>query len=787
MNQISNLLLVSEDNTIGNLFLTPDYVKWLFTSPADKLNVTVIEFSVTALQILSRMKYERLVPEDPVLDEVVSVYQYCEESLIIGKGHVNKVIGEVIEYTLDTREYCSGFPLLNKNLKVVGIHVNSNKLEKRGILKAISIESILEAFKTFITEKLGGQTENELWLEKIAQIPKDEFHLIGSGGFGKVYKIKESNSPEKFVAVKVVSRLGNLDEYKIDALQKEYRLVTSLENHPRIIQFFAIVPDNRNYQIMIVMEYMECGSIADKLRDNKPLPDDSLLKYLTQILEGVSFLHRKKIYHSDIKPANILLTAQDNIKIIDFGTAVESQLLSKSCVTDENESDSCFEGDIHYMSPERLQGADRSAANDIWSVGATFVYMITGQPLNHFDTITQLIFNISQYKVCINGRPYSKYIQTLNDNDFKKKILLRTLCTESNRANCQKLLRILIPHSRRLPLDALIMEGGRLRHPIIYGMCYNSARDELFLADHQNSVVSSIRLHDNAGDLRDVYRTAEDSRVYSVCHMSDSDSLLVCSFENWQDELAYWLVLLSREGSYDWFETHRVQTAAAKGMLCCALSDSQALVGEYDSTYMELFRVQNGARIAHVQLINMSEQYNSFSATCGSDTLVAILYVTDKSVRVNRLRGDRLEELARLRLQNPNRLLWLADLLLVAERNADQTCDAVTEFELHTTQLERCRELIAPCEGIQVDSMCALPSELDLKSEALLLYSFYSEMSPIGGNEEYETILYLPYFECDFNINLNIFRKRSMRKGKESSKPEADDWKSKNDRENIAT
>ena len=63
---------------------------------------------------------------------------------------------------------------------MVGIH--TNKLDGGGTLKAIAIGPILEAFETFITEKLGGRTENELWLESIAQIPKDEFHLIGCGG-----------------------------------------------------------------------------------------------------------------------------------------------------------------------------------------------------------------------------------------------------------------------------------------------------------------------------------------------------------------------------------------------------------------------------------------------------------------------------------------------------------------------------------------------------------------------------------------------------------------------------
>ena len=188
----------------------------------------MIEFSVTALSILSRIKYECLAPEDPVENEVVSFIQYCEGSLTFGKESVNKVIGEFIEYTnmsqrlkersLNTEELSRGFPLLNEQFQVVGIY--TNKLDGGGTLKVIAIGSILKAFKTFITEKLGGRTVNELWMEKITQIPRNEFLLIGSGGFGKVYKIKESNSTKTFVAVKVVSGMGNLDEYKcqVDAL-----------------------------------------------------------------------------------------------------------------------------------------------------------------------------------------------------------------------------------------------------------------------------------------------------------------------------------------------------------------------------------------------------------------------------------------------------------------------------------------------------------------------------------------------------------------------------------------
>ena len=140
--------------------------------------------------------------------------------------------------------------------------------------------------------------------------------------------------------------------------------------------------------------------------------------------------------------------------------------------------------------------------------------------------------------------------------------------------------------------------------------------------------------------------------------MSVSDTLLVCSGE--------WLVALSRNGS-EWREAQRVQIDEM-GYISCALSDSRVLIGQFNSKYMELFRVESGPRIARVHRIHVPEQYNWFSATCGSDTLVAMTYPDpDQLVQVHRLRGDRLEKLASIQLKCPYYLLWLADRLLVAD------------------------------------------------------------------------------------------------------------------------
>ena len=259
-------------------------------------------------------------------------------------------------------------------------------------------------------------------------------------------------------------------------------------------------------------------------------------------------------------------------------------------------------------------------------------------------------------------------------------------------------------------------------NPDIRGMSYNSARDELFLADFNNGVVRAMRVRDNAGDLRDVYRAPHDAspHIYSVSHVSDSDTLLVCSYERRPDgKRAFWLVALSRNCS-GWRETHRVQTDEI-GVISCTLSDSRVLIGSGGdssfSPYMELFRLESGPRIARLHRIHVPEKYRWFSATCTSDTLVAMSY-KDKSVRLHRLRGDRLEELARIQLKNSRYLLWLADRLLVTDNNA------VIELEVSDTRLERRRELIATREKIDVRRLGAVNDELaifDYNSRDILL------------------------------------------------------------------
>ena len=255
-------------------------------------------------------------------------------------------------------------------------------------------------------------------------------------------------------------------------------------------------------------------------------------------------------------------------------------------------------------------------------------------------------------------------------------------------------------------------------------MSYNSHRDELFLVAHMedhSSLLRAISLRSNSGHLRDVFTRTECGTtpyVHSVCHMSDSDSLLVCYTDR-----QHWLAALRRRGN-EWREIPRVQTGGM-GHMCCALADSRVLVGELVSTYLEMFRVESGPRIAHVR-IRVPEVYITFTTICNNEVLIAMSFRESQTIRVHRLDGDQLMELSRIQVNLPRHVLWLADRLFVTEWNAVKKSHSILELKLRVGQLERIRELYYS-DSIIVDQWCAVDNGLaiyDRNKKELLHYNF---------------------------------------------------------------
>ena len=93
------------------------------------------------------------------------------------------------------------------------------------------------------------------------------------------------------------------------------------------------------------------------------------------------------------------------------------------------------------MSPERNNGEAVNAANDIWSLGVTFVLMSTGHTINHTDSFPNVILLIVSYKISIDGAALNKYLESLSEFDYRKMIISRTLC-EHNRVTANALLEL---------------------------------------------------------------------------------------------------------------------------------------------------------------------------------------------------------------------------------------------------------------------------------------------------------------------------------------------------------
>ena len=199
---------------------------------------------------------------------------------------------------------------------------------------------------------------------------------LGQGHFGSVYLVK-SKLTKKLYAMKEIKS----ERYKDDAqrleIQKEIKLLENLD-HPHVITYFASFNQNGNFYI--VTEYINGGnleSIIKKNIQNKTLTDEKKVwDLMIQCLSGLMYLHEnRKIIHRDIKPDNILLDADGNLKISDFGvSAIKSEE-----VEDLVKCHGTIAGPISFMAPEMALGGSYDFKSDIYMLGLTFFFLMSNE------------------------------------------------------------------------------------------------------------------------------------------------------------------------------------------------------------------------------------------------------------------------------------------------------------------------------------------------------------------------------------------------------------------------
>ena len=206
---------------------------------------------------------------------------------------------------------------------------------------------------------------------------------------GMVFKA-EHRRMKRVVAVKVLP-LASVKEPRFPVGSGFHREVEAAAKltHPNIVAAF----DADEYFGMhsLVMEYVDGTDLANHVKKAGPLPVDKALNYVVQAARGLEHAHKLGIVHRDIKPANLLLDKQGTVKILDMGLA-RIQEAEKPVAKVEEEAGLTGKGSIvgtvDYMSPEQAmnsQNADHRS--DIYSLGITLHFLLTGKPMFGGDTV----------------------------------------------------------------------------------------------------------------------------------------------------------------------------------------------------------------------------------------------------------------------------------------------------------------------------------------------------------------------------------------------------------------
>lgn len=187
---------------------------------------------------------------------------------------------------------------------------------------------------------------------------------IGKGAFAKVFKAIDVNTAQ-IVAIKEIP-LSEISS--VETVMREIELLKDL-SHPNIVQYLGYVKTNDVFHI--VLEYCENGSLAAILSKFGNFPENLLSIYISQVLQGLVYLHAQGTIHRDIKGANILTTKDGVAKLADFGVATD---------TKSSEEGVAVVGTPHFMAPEIIQLQEPTTACDVWSLGCTIIELSSGKP-----------------------------------------------------------------------------------------------------------------------------------------------------------------------------------------------------------------------------------------------------------------------------------------------------------------------------------------------------------------------------------------------------------------------
>ena len=220
--------------------------------------------------------------------------------------------------------------------------------------------------------------------------------LIGRGGMGEVYRAHDTRLGRD-VAIKVLPRAWIADPGRLAALEREARVVASL-NHPNIAAIHGL--EEIDGVRGLVLELVEGESLAARVADRgrSALRLAEILAYARQMADALEAAHEKGITHRDLKPANVKITADGNVKLLDFGIAKVMtgdgpgvDLTQGVTATAGATEAGLIVGTAAYMSPEQARGKPVDKRTDIWAFGCVLFEMLSRRMAFGGDTLSDTI------------------------------------------------------------------------------------------------------------------------------------------------------------------------------------------------------------------------------------------------------------------------------------------------------------------------------------------------------------------------------------------------------------
>ncbi|MGX7348785.1 Stk1 family PASTA domain-containing Ser/Thr kinase [Dolosicoccus paucivorans] len=191
--------------------------------------------------------------------------------------------------------------------------------------------------------------------------------VIGQGGMANVF-LGHDLILNRDVAIKVLRFDFQDNKDAIRRFRREAMSASQLLHHNIVEVYDVDEEDGKQY---IVMEYVKGEDLKTYIRKHSPLPLESVVSIMMQLLLAIDLAHKHQIIHRDIKPQNVLIKDGSEVKITDFGIAIA---LTDTSITQTN----TLLGSVHYLSPEQARGANATVKSDIYALGIVLYELITG-------------------------------------------------------------------------------------------------------------------------------------------------------------------------------------------------------------------------------------------------------------------------------------------------------------------------------------------------------------------------------------------------------------------------